>query len=110
MSGVQNKKTTTSIRFKYAEWIFVNLPFVCYLALLGVLMIFNNHASEKSLREIDSLKREVKDLRWQHMNLEQKLMYGSTQSQLTKNLGDKELKPLGNLPKKLSISSDTDEK
>lgn len=110
MSDIQNKKTTTFIRFKYVEWIFVNLPFVCYLALLGVIMIFNNHASEKSLRQIDALKREVKDLRWQHMNLEQQLMYGSTQSQLTKNLGGDDLKPLGDLPKKLVFTEGADVK
>ena len=103
MSDVQNKKTTTFIRSKWAEWIYVNLPFVCYLALLAVVYIFNAHASERSLRELDALKKEVKDYRWQYMNLKQELMYGSTQSQLSDKLKEEELVPLGTVPKKLKV-------
>lgn len=106
MSDIQNKKTTTFIRSKWAEWIYVNLPFVCYLALLAVVYIFNAHSSERSLREMDALKKEVKDYRWQYMNLKQELMYGSTQSQLTDNLQELELQPLGVLPKKLIIKDE----
>ena len=105
MSDVQNKKTTTFIRSKWAEWIYVNLPFVCYMAVLAVGYIYNSHASERNLREIDALKKEVKDYRWQYMNLKQELMYGSTQSQLTDNLKELELQPLGVTPKKLVIEA-----
>lgn len=108
MSDVQNKKTTTFIRSRWAEWVYVNLPFVCYLALLAVIYIFNAHASERSLRKMDSLKNEVKDYRWQYMNLKQELMYGSTQSQLTNNLKELELEPLGKTPKKLIIKDKDD--
>ena len=103
MSDIQNKKTTTFIRSKWAEWIYVNLPFVCYLAFLAVIYIFNAHASERSLRKMDALKQEVKDYRWQYMNLKQELMYGSTQSQLTDNLKELELQPLATPPKKLKM-------
>lgn len=103
MSDIQNKKTTTFIRSKWAEWVYVNLPFVCYLAFLAVIYIFNAHSSERSLRKMDAMKQEVKDYRWQYMNLKQELMYGSTQSQLTDNLKELELQPLATSPKKLKI-------
>lgn len=103
MSDIQNKKTTTIIRSRWAEYIYVNLPFVCYLALLAVVYIFNSHASERSLRKMHAIEKEVKDYRWQYMNLKQELMYGSTQSQLTDNLKELELQPLGTMPKKLVI-------
>ena len=106
MSGIQNKKATTIIRSRWAEWIFVNLPFVCYLALLAVIYIFNSHASERSLRQMDALKKEVNDYRWQYMNLKQELMYGSTQSQLSDNLRESGLKPLGVTPKKLVVTEE----
>ncbi len=101
MSDIQNKKTTTFIRSKWAEWIYVNLPFVCYLALLAIVYIYNAHSSERALRKMDALKKEVKDYRWQYMNLKQELMYGSTQSQLTESLKELGLQPLGKMPVKL---------
>lgn len=110
MTEVQDKKTTTTttttIRTKWVEWVFINLPFVCYLALLGVFYIYNAHSSERSLRRISALKKEVMDERWLYMTLKQELMYGSTQTQLAKNLEEKQIKPLGKLPKKLTISKE----
>ena len=103
MAEVQKKRTTTTIRLKWAEWIYVNLPFVCFLALLGVIYIFNAHASERSLRKMDALKNEVKDYRWQYMNLKQEIMYGSTQSQLSDHLKDTGLKPMERVPKKIIV-------
>jgi hypothetical protein len=111
MTEVQDKKTTTTTkstvsRAKWGEWVFINLPFVCYLAFLGLVYIYNAHTSERSLRRIDKLKKEVMDEKWQYMNLKQELMYGSTQSQLAKNLQAQEIKPLGKLPKKLQVSQE----
>lgn len=101
MTEVQNKKTATSIRSKWAEWVFVNLPFVVFLTFLAVVYIYNAHTSERSLREIDVLRKEVKDYRWQYMDLKQELMYGSTQSQLAKNLEETGVKPISKVPLRL---------
>nr|MBP6695331.1 hypothetical protein [Saprospiraceae bacterium] len=81
MTSFQDKKTTI-FRLKWVEWIFVNLPFVCYLVLLGVIYISNAHSSEKALRRIEALKVEVKDTKWHYMNLQQQLEYGGIQSQI----------------------------
>ena len=101
MSDIQDKKTTTFIRSKWVEWVFINLPFVCYLALLAIVYIYNAHASERSLRRIDALKKEVQDYNWQYQSLKQEITYGSIQSQLAKNLEELQLKPIGKAPKKL---------
>ena len=85
MANFQDKKTTI-FRLKWVEWIFVNLPFVCYLVLLGVIYISNAHASEKALRRIETLKQEVKDTKWHYMSLQQQLEYGSIQSQIGKKV------------------------
>ncbi len=104
MTEVQDKKTTTTIkRTRPVEWIFINLPFVCYIAALSLLYIANAHFSERSLRRIDKMKKEVMDYKGQYMNIRQQLMYGSTQSQLAKHLETKNIKPLAQLPKKLSL-------
>jgi len=94
MANLQDKKATL-FRLKWVEWIFVNLPFVCYLALLGVIYISNAHASEKALRKIETLKQEVKDTKWRYMNLQQQLEYGSIQSQI-----ESKVEPLGLVPNK----------
>ncbi|MBK9256949.1 MAG: hypothetical protein IPM42_15815 [Saprospiraceae bacterium] len=100
MAGIQDKKATL-FRLKWVEWIFVNLPFVCYLALLGVIYISNAHASEKALRKIETLKQEVKDIKWRYINLKQELMYSSTQSQIEKKVENSGLLPLTNPPVKI---------
>ena len=70
MSKILNKKTTL-YRFKGIEWIFMNLPFVCYLALLGIVYIYNVHTTEKNLRRIEALEKVVKNTESQYMNLKQ---------------------------------------
>lgn len=109
MTEVQDKKTTTTTttkRTKWVEWVFINLPFVCYLAFLGIVYINNAHTAERSLRKIDRLKKEVMDDKWQYMNLKQELMYGSTQSQLAKNLEEKQILPLAKLPRKIVVDKE----
>jgi hypothetical protein len=100
MTGVQDKKATL-FRLKWVEWIFVNLPFVCYLVLLGVIYISNAHAVEKSVRRIETLKQEVKDIKWRSMNLKQELMHGSIQSQIEEKVEGIGLKPSTEPPLKI---------
>jgi hypothetical protein len=112
MTEVQDKKTTTTTtttsvkRTRLVEWVFINLPFVCYLALLGIVYIANAHTVERYLRRIDKLKQEVMDDKMLYINLKQEVVYSSTQSQLAKKLEEKEIKPIGNLPKKLIIKKE----
>ena len=100
MTNLQDKKATL-FRLKWVEWIFVNLPFVCYLALLGVIYISNAHASEKAVRRIESLKLEVKDTKWRCINLKQGVMHGSIQSQIEEKVKGSGLIPLEEPPFKI---------
>jgi cell division protein FtsL len=100
MANLQDKKATL-FRLKWVEWIFVNLPFVCYLALLGVIYISNAHASEKAVRRIETLKQEVKDTKWRCMNLKQEVMHGSIQSQIEEKVKNTGLLPLTEPPFKI---------
>ncbi len=85
MTGNSNKKTTI-YRSKWVEWIFVNLPFVCYLGFLGVVYIGISHSSERKLRKIDTLQKEVKNTRWHYMSIKQDVMYSGTQSEMKKEV------------------------
>lgn len=79
----------------------MNLPFVCFLALLSMVYIFNAHSVERKMRKIDTLKTEVNDLRWRFMNIEQDIMHGSTQSQIQKRVADLQLNPVERAPIKI---------
>ncbi len=104
MTKGQHKKTT-NLRFKGIEWLFMNLPFVCYLALLCVVYIFNINGVEKKLRKIEVLRSEVKDANWRYMDIKQGVMYGSTQSQIEKKVADLNLKPIRKAPFKITRSN-----
>jgi len=96
--GQHKKTTTTKYRFKGIEWLFMNLPFVCYLTLLGVIYIYTSHSVEKKQRYIEDLKADVKDARWRYMELNKDIMYGSTQSQIEERVADLDLKPMRSAP------------
>ena len=81
----------------------MNLPFVCYLALLGIVYIYNVHTTEKNLRRIEALEKVVKDTESKYMNLKQEVMYGSTQSQMQDKVASMDLKYTGQLPKKIKV-------
>jgi|GEM_PF-325856 len=101
----QHKKTTTTQRFKGIEWLFMNLPFVCYLALLIGVYIYSAHSVEGKLRKIEALKAEVNDTKWRYMDVKKDIMYGSTQSQIESKVAELDLKPIRNAPIKISDSN-----
>jgi len=60
------------------------LPFVLYLALLGMIYIANRHLAEKNIRDIDKLTKEVHELNWAYKVTQADLAYKSTQSEVAK--------------------------
>ncbi len=104
MSKVQNRKTTF-FRFRGVDWVFVNLPYLCFIGIMAVVYIANAHAAEHNLREIEALKKEVKDAEWKYMNVKKEIMYGSTQSQIEKKVKSKGLKVAKELPKKIGSNN-----
>lgn len=81
----------------------MNLPFVCYLALLGIVYIYNVHTTEKNLRRIEALEKVVKDTESKYMNLRQEVLHGSRQSQMEDKVASLDLKYTGQLPKKIKV-------
>ncbi len=102
MSKILNKKTTL-YRFKGIEWIFMNLPFVCYLAFLGIVYIYNVHTTENNLRRIEALEKVVADTKSKYDDINQDVIYGSTQSQMQDKVASMDLKYTGQLPKKIKV-------
>ena len=70
-----------------------NLPFVGFLAFLGLLYISNRHLAENTVRRIDRLSGEVKELGWDYKSLNAELMKLTPQTEIAKRadtLGVKE--------------------
>lgn len=66
------------------------IPYVLFVAFIGVLYIGNSHYSDRVSRNYDALKKEVEDLRADYTTLKAEYMYESKQSEVekkVKNLG-----------------------
>jgi hypothetical protein len=83
------------------------LPFVLYVAFLGMLYIANRHLSEKNLREIDKLSKEVKELNWDYKSTKADLAYKSTLTEVAKRVDTLGIKVPVEPPQKLTIEDDS---
>jgi hypothetical protein len=69
------------------------LPFVLFMAFLGMIYIGNRHLAEKNIRKIDKLSKEVKELSWGYKVAKADMAFKSTLDQVaqrTDTLGIKE--------------------
>src|ERR1700748_429840 len=62
------------------------LPFVLYIALLGMIYIGNRHLTEKNIRDIDKLNKEVKELSYGYKLTKADLAYKSTLTEVAKRV------------------------
>ena len=60
------------------------LPFVLYMALIGMIYIGNRHFAEKNIRDIDKLSKEVKELNWDYKVAKAELAFKSTLTEVAK--------------------------
>ncbi len=74
-NGVMTKEAATAM-----------LPFIIFLAFLGMIYIANRHMAEKNIRSIDKLNKEVKELSWDYKTLKADLMRMSTQTEVAKQV------------------------
>ena len=51
-----------------------NLPFLIFLAILAMFYIGNTYYSEKTFKEIEKIKNELKELRYQSITAKAKML------------------------------------
>ena len=56
VSGNKRNKVKGLIRY---QWMFRNLPFFLFLALLAVVYIYNGHYADRVVRDIGKTGREL---------------------------------------------------
>ena len=79
--------------FSY-RWITRNIPFFLFLAALAVVYIYNGHYADKTIRSINKVSKELKELHHEYKTLKSEVMFRSKQSELAKavdTIGLKEL-------------------
>lgn len=79
--------------FSY-RWITRNIPYFLFLAGLAVIYIYNGHFAHKTIRSINQVSKELKELHYEYKTLKSEVMFRSKQSELAKavdTLGLKEL-------------------
>ncbi|WP_276485092.1 FtsL-like putative cell division protein [Paraflavitalea pollutisoli] len=89
----QEQKRERKRLFSY-RWIVKNIPFFLFLSALAVVYIYNGHYADKTIRDINKVSRELKELQYEFKTLKSEVMYRSKQSEMAKAvepLGLKEL-------------------
>jgi cell division protein FtsB len=90
---ISRRKKQRKRLFGY-RWIVRNIPFFLFLAALAIVYIYNGHYADNTVRSINKVNRELKELQYEYKTLKSEVMFRSKQSELAKAvqpLGLKEL-------------------
>ena len=67
------------------------LPFILFMAFLGIMLITNRNWSERTIREIEVLQEELEELRSESITMSAKLMDASRPSEVAKKVEEAEI-------------------
>jgi len=82
------------------------LPFLFFVAFLGMIYIANRHMAENNLRDIDKLSKQVKELTWDYKTTKAELSYKSTLTEVEKKTDTLGLKTSVEPPQKLTVTEE----
>ncbi len=90
--------------FNY-RWIVRNVPFFLFLSLLAIIYIYNGHNADKTVRNINKVSKQLKELQYEFKTLKGEVIFRSKQSEIAKTMVPFGLKELMTPPVKLVDSS-----
>lgn len=107
----KRKKKTLFDWLDVSQWVSYerlvsNMPFILFLAAIGVIYIANAHLAEKSIRETNEIERKMKQLQWEYTITKSDLEYASKQSEVAKSVEATGLKKLTSPPQKIVVTTD----
>lgn len=79
------------------------LPYILFLAFIGLFYIANSYQAEKRIRKIEKLQKEVKELRYDHIYTRSVRVSKSRQSEIARTLAGKGIKESMVPPKKIEL-------
>jgi len=71
-----------------------NVPFILYLAVLSVFYITNNSLAADLVRETEAANKELKELKWQYLDVQSRLIKATSEEELLKISSQYGLKPM----------------
>jgi Bacteriodetes cell division protein (FtsL-like) len=83
--------------FNY-EWIVKNISFFLFLSVLTVLYIANGHTADKTIRSINTINYELKELQYVYKTLKSEVMYKTEEVQIVKATEQMGLKVSKDMP------------
>ncbi len=91
--------------FLTRKWFVNALPFILFLMVLGILYITNIFRVEKTKRQLDDLEENLRELRYEYISSQSKLMFESKPSEVALKLKDTGIKESLVPPKKIQVSN-----
>ena len=86
---------------------FKTIPFLGYLTIIAIVYISNTYYAEKTFRQIEKTKIELKELRFQYISSKSELMFYSKQTEIAKRVINKGLKVTTIPPFKIFYDKDS---
>lgn len=87
-----------------------NMPYLMFLTLLAIFYIANNNKAISLTRSVNEKTKELKELKWRYMDLQSRLMYQTSESQLIKKTEILGLKSLDRPAFEIKINHQTKNK
>lgn len=81
-------------------------PLIAYIALLALFIIGNTYYGQKQVSRIETLQREIKELKFNHTITKSGLMELTKQSTLEQKLKDRGLRISTEPPRKITINKE----
>jgi predicted lactoylglutathione lyase len=98
------KKASKTIGFVFnSSWLVSNIYFFLFLSAIAVLYIANGHFSDKTARNIDKTKKELRDLQFEYKTVKAELMHKSEEAEVLKMAEPLGLTISAELPKRLQL-------
>lgn len=105
---VKAPKREWRLRINYRALV-QNLPYIGFLAVLALIYIANSHLAEKKIRRINQLGKEIKELKWEYINVKSELMFRSKMSEVSKSVEQLGLKQLSSPPQKIVLKKENEQ-
>ena len=86
------------------------MPFILFLTVLILFYIGNSYYAERTIREINTVKNELKEKRAEFISTSSELMFRTKQSEVARAIAPMEIKESTEPQKKISVAAEQKKK
>jgi hypothetical protein len=83
------------------------MPYFMFLAFIGILYISNTYYAERTIRKIDKITNELKELRSEYITSKSDLMFKSKQSEVARAVENMGIRESVVPPRIIKVKKDT---